>query len=270
VRKLKSRYGLTKPPFTKDVPIEESYSFPERDATLTRLKAAIKGRSCGVLTGEPGTGKTFVLRALEDELTSGRFRVTYIHNSTVNLRDFYRQLSMALGLEPRATPSALFRTIRNNIEEVSSQKVHPVLLLDEAHLAPIDVLGHLHILLNFERDSKPLLSLLLVGLPGLRDRLARNALASLAARLPVRTVLEPLSVEQTGEYVAHRLRVAGCEEEVFSEEAVLLLAEATGGVMRKLDVLASTALEVACGGKSKLIDGPVVQEAVKLCAEALV
>jgi type II secretory pathway predicted ATPase ExeA len=196
--------------------------------------------------------------------------VTYVHNSTVNLRDFYRQLSQVLGLEPRATPSALFRSIRSQVEEISAQKVHPILVIDEAHLTPVQVLEHLHILLNFDRDSKPLLSLVLVGLPGLRDRLARNVLASLAARLPVRAHLDPLDPEQTGAYLRHRLETAGCVEEVFAEDAVLLIAEATGGVMRRIDVLASNALEVACGGRSRLVDASTVQEAVKLCAEALV
>lgn len=269
-RKLKNRYGLTKDPFSKDVPVDELYLHPGAEAALARLKATLQGRRSGVLTGDPGVGKTFVIRALEANLLESRFRVTYVHNSTVNLRDFYRQLSQLLGLEPRSTPSALFRAIRTHIEEISAQKVHPVLVLDEAHLTQVQVLEHLHILLNFDRDSKPLLSLVLVGLPSLRDRLQRNVLASLAARLPVRAHLEPLDAERTGAYVRHRLEAAGCVEEVFAEDAILLIAEATGGVLRKVDVLASTALDVVCNGRSKLVDASVVEEAVKLCAEALV
>lgn len=268
-RKVRNRYALTKDPFTKDVPVEELFESP-REQALTRLKAAIHGRSSAAVTGESGTGKTFLFRALEASLPPGRYRLTYVHNSTVNLRDFYRQLSSMLGLEPKATPSALFREVRNHIEELSEQSVHPVLALDEAHLAPVDVLGHLHILLNFHRDSKPFLSLLLIGLPQLRERLARNTLSSLAARIPTRVHLDPLDPDQVRGYLRHRLEKAGSKDEVFAEDAVLLLAEATGGVMRKIDVLAATALEVSCESKSKLVDASVVQEAVRLCAEALV
>jgi len=224
-RKLKSRYGLTKDPFSKDVPVDELYVHPGAEAAVARLKATVQGRRSGVLTGDPGVGKTFVIRALEAKLLESRFRVTYVHNSTVNLRDFYRQLSQVLGLEPRATPSALFRAIRTHIEEIAAQKVHPVLVIDEAHLTQVQVLEHLHILLNFDRDSKPLLSLILVGLAHLRDRLQRNVLASLAARLPVRAHLEPLGTDLIGAYLRHRLENAGCVEEVFSEDAVLLIAE---------------------------------------------
>lgn len=270
-RRVRTRYGLAKDPFTKDVPESELFSSPAIEAVVARLKAAIHGRSSAVLTGESGTGKTFVERALEAKLTPGKVRVTYVHNSTVNLRDFYRQLSAALGLEPKATPSALFRAIRSHIEEVSAQSVHPVLVIDEAHMAQVEVLAHLHILLNFNRDSKPLLSLLLIGLPGLRDRLTRNALASLAARLPVRAHLEPMPPDKVGEYLRHRMKAAGSQEDVFAEDGVLVAAEATGGVMRKLDVLGQTALELASeAGKSKLVDASVMQQAVKVCGEAIV
>jgi general secretion pathway protein A len=270
-RRIQNRFGLTKDPFTKDVPIEELFIHPGLEQVITRIKAGIEGRASAVLTGEAGTGKTFCLRAVESKLPAGRYRLTYIHNATVNLRDFYRQLSTALGLEPKATPAALFRNVSAHLEEVATaQKLRPLVVLDEAHLLPIQVLQNLHILLNFDRDSKPLLSLLLLGLPELRERLTRNVLSSLAARLPIRVVLSPLDAEQTGEYLRCRMRHAGCGQDVFSEEAVLLIAEATGGVLRKIDVLARTSLEVLSQGRSKVVDGQAVQSAVQQCAEAIV
>lgn len=271
LRKTQNRYNLTKDPFGKAVSVDELMELPGVLEARTRLKAALEGRSCAVLTGDAGVGKTFVLRALEAELPAGRYRLTYIHNATVNQRDFYRQLSEALGLEPKASASALFRMVHAHIEELASaQRLHPVLMLDEAHLLSLHVLAHLHILLNFQRDSAPFLSLVLVGLPELRDKLARNVLASLSARLPVRVHLGGLDAQQVGEYLRHRMHSAGCEQEVFSEEAVLLIAQATGGSMRKINNLASSALEVAAGARSQLIDAGVIQEAVKLCAESLV
>lgn len=271
LRKVLSRYGLTKPPFSKEVPPEELFDANGLQAATRTLQAALEGKTSAVLTGDSGVGKTFVFRALEAKLPPGRYRITYIHNSTVNLRDFYRQLSAALGLEPKATPAALFRLVHAHIEDLATaQKVRPVVVLDEAHLLPIPVLGHLHILMNFHRDSKPLLSLLLLGLPELRQRLMRNVLSALAARLPVRVHLEPLDAERTGTYLRHRLAAAGATQEVFSEDATLLIAEATGGVLRKIGILATTSLELAGQAKSSIVDGSIVQEATKRCAEALV
>ena len=271
MRKTLSRFSLTHAPFSKDVPPEELFESPGHKAAVRTLQAAVEGKASAVLTGEPGVGKTFALRALEAKLPAGRYRITYIHNSTVNLRDFYRQLSVALGLEPKATPAALFRLVHAHIEDLAvAEKVRPIVVLDEAHLLPVAVLGHLHILLNFHRDSRPLLSLLLLGLPELRDRLTRNILASLSARLPVRVHLDPLDAEQTGLYLRHRMAAAGCTQEVFSEDATLLIAEATGGVLRKIGTLATASLELGGQAKSSIIDGSIVQEAIQKCAEALV
>lgn len=269
ISKVLGRFGLTKDPFTKDVPVEELLEHDTAERALKRLKAAIEGRSSAVLTGEPGTGKTFVLRALEEQLPPSRFRVTYLHNSQVNTRDFYRQLSVLLGLETKATSEALFRMISRHLEETSLSKVHPVIAFDEAQLLPVRVLEQLPVLLNFQRDSKPFVSVLLIGLPELRDRLRRNVLSSLAARLPVRVHLEPVQGEDVAAYLRHRLRAAGCTREVFGEEAMLLIAEATGGALRKIDVVAGHALEVATEGKSAIVDAAVVEEAIKRCGEAL-
>ena len=131
------------------------------------------------------------------------------------------------------------------------------------------MLESLHVLLNFRMDSRAFLSVVLIGLPELRDRLSRNILASLSTRLPVRVHLDPLEVDQVGAYLADRMKTAGCDQEVFSEEAVLCIREATGGALRKINVLAQHCLEVACNGKGSIVDGSTVQAAVKLCAEAL-
>lgn len=269
MNKVYSRFGLTKDPFTKDVPVDELFEHDSAEGAVKRLKAAIQGRSSAVLTGEPGTGKTFVLRALEEKLPHSRYRVSYIHNSHVNYRDFYRQLSVVLGLEPKATSEALFRMISRNLEETALSKVHPVILFDEAQLLPVRVLEQLPVLLNFQMDSKPFLSVVLIGLPELRDRLRRNVLSSLAARLPVRVQLDSLGAQDVTAYLQHRLRAAGCTKEVFGEEAVLLIAEASGGALRKIDVVAAHTLEEATEGKSSIVDAAVVERAIKRCAEAL-
>jgi general secretion pathway protein A len=270
MRKVLNRYGLSRLPFSKEVPADELFPCPRNQDVGARLKAAVEGHASAVLTGEVGVGKTFLLRALQRELNPSRYRVTYIHNAKVSSRDFYRQLSTALALEPKAHPSALFRQVQAHVEELADeQKIHPTLLLDEAHLLPTSVLECLHVLLNYRMDSRAFLSVILIGLPELRDRLARNILASLSTRLPVRVHLDPLEADQVAAYLSHRMKTAGCSQEVFSEEAVLCIREATGGLLRKINVLAQHCLEVACKGKGSLVDGGTVQAAVRICAEAL-
>ncbi len=270
MRAMMNRFGLARLPFTKEIAAEDLFEANGHADAITRLSAAVEARASAVLTGEAGVGKTCLLRGLEHRLNPARYRVTYLHHATVSPRDFYRQLSMALGLEPRAYPSAMFRRLQAHIEELADQqKVHPVLLLDEAQLMPNAMLEQLHILLNYRMDSRGFLSVILVGLPELRQRLARNLLASLSARLPVRVHLEPLAAQQVDGYLRHRMKAAGSTQEVFSEDAVLCIREATSGVLRKIDVLAQHCLDVVAGGKGSLVDGGVVQEAVRHCAEAL-
>jgi len=270
MRTLMNRFGLAQAAFTKEVATEDLYEIPTQMDAIARLNAAVEARASAVLVGESGVGKTCVLRGLERALNPARARITYLHHANVSPRDFYRQLSSALGLEPRSHPSAMFRQVQAHIEDLADeQKVHPVLLLDEAQLIPLSMLEQLHLLLNFRMDSRAFLSVILVGLPALRERLARNLLESLSTRLPVRIHLEALDVEQLSGYLQHRMRIAGCAQEVFSEDAVLSIREATGGVLRKVDILAQHCLEAANRGKGTLVDGGLVLDAVRQCAEAL-
>src|SRR5437016_12325523 len=158
--KMLSTYGLTRLPFSKDIPTSEMLDTEALQAAPERLKAALEGRASAVVTGDSGSGKTCLLRAMEEDLPQGRYRLHYVHNATVNRRDFYRQLSIGMGLEPRSNFAALFTGVSQYIEETASQhKLRYVLFLDEAQLLPIQVLDQLHLLLNFQKDSKAWLSI---------------------------------------------------------------------------------------------------------------
>jgi general secretion pathway protein A len=157
-----------------------------------------------------------VLRALRHRLLpSAGFRLTYCHNATLGRRDFYRQLCTALGLAPSATAAALFHAVTTHVEELGREKLHPVFLLDEAHLLHQDTLDHLHILMNYEWDRRALLSLVLIGLPELEKRLMVGRNRPLYSRLSRRLSLGALTPEDTGEYVRTRLAKAGVSREVF-------------------------------------------------------
>ena len=270
MNKLLSTYGLAREPFTKDIAPSDMMQTDLLQDALQSLKAAIEGRTSAVVTGDSGSGKTCLLRALEEDLPQGRYRLHYAHNSTVNRRDFYRQLSIGMGLEPHSSFAALHQSVSQHIQELASHhKLRVIVMLDEAHLLSIQVLEQLHILLNYEKDSKPWLSLILVGLPDLRETLKRNVLASLTARMPIRVHLQPLDADQVKLYIRHRMNTAGCRRDVFSDDALLLMSKATGGIMRRLDVLGDQCLIAALKSKSNIVDAAVVQKAIQACGEAL-
>src|SRR5690606_38591115 len=104
-----SHFGLRTAPFSKEIEDGALWLPASKQAVVDELVSALEQRQCVVLTGEPGVGKTSVLRAVRHRIgQSSRFQLTYCHNATLGRRDFYRQVCVALGLRASATAAALF------------------------------------------------------------------------------------------------------------------------------------------------------------------
>ena len=262
-------FGLKDAPFSKEIPDAQLWLPPSKQAVVESLLEALDERASVLLVGEPGVGKTCVLRALRHRIPQAGFRLTYCHNATLGRRDFYRQLCVALGLSPSATAAAVFYAVSTHVQDLAKDRVHPVFLLDEAHLLHQDTLNHLHILLNYEWDSRALLSLVLVGLPELHDQLAMRRNRSLYSRLHHRLEIGPLTTEDTAEYLRMRLARAGCERELFPAESVKLLHDATVGAMRDIDRLAATAIREAARRKRRLVEAEVVTRVIDADTRAM-
>ena len=254
-----SFFNLREPPFSKEIADSDLWLPPSKQTLVDELVEALGNRDSILLTGDPGVGKTCVLRALKSRLPEAGFRLTYCHNATLGRRDFYRQLCHALGLTPSATAAALFYAISNHVQDLGRDRLHPVFLLDEAHLLHQDTLEHLHILLNYGWDSRSLLSLVLIGLPELADRLALRRNRSLSSRIHHRFTLDPLTLDDSAAYIALRLQRAGCDRDVISPDAIAALHSAAGGVLRDLDRLAAAALRESAKKKRRLVERDLIE-----------
>jgi len=257
-----SNFGLSCAPFSKEISDADLWLPPSKLSRVEELEEALRERASVLLVGDPGFGKTCVLRALRQRLPQAGFRLTYCHNATLGRRDFYRQLCLALGLPAAATAAAVFYAVSTHVEHLGKERIHPVFLLDEAHLLHQDVLEHLHILLNYEWDSRALLSLVLVGLPELEERLSLRHNRSLYSRISCRLRVEPLTAEDTCEYVRYRLKRAGCERELFTSDCLAMMHEAANGSLRDVDRLATAALREAARRKKKLVERDVLARVV--------
>ncbi len=222
------------------------------------LYEALEQRMQVLLVGESGVGKTCVLRALRSRLPQAGFRLIYCHNATLARRNFNRQLCLALGLAPSATAADVFYAVSTHVKALSCERIHPVFLLDEAHLLHQDTLNHLHVLLNYEWDSRALLSLLLVGLPELKDRLELRKNRLLHSRIHCRLSIDPMTADDTADYVRLRLRRAGCERDLFAPDALALLHQLASSSLREIDRLAPAALREAARRKKKLVERDVL------------
>lgn len=260
-------FELRGEPCSKEVDEADLWLPPTRSDLVAEILAALTGRGSVLLLGEPGVGKTCVLRALRHRVgPSSGLRLTYCRNATLGRRDFYRYLSHALSLAPTASAAQLFLQVEMHIQNLSREKLHPVFLLDEAHLLHPDMLAHLHILLNHDWDAKALLSLVLVGLPELEPKLLSKANRSLLSRIHHRFLVEPTTVEDTAAYVRHRLEQAGSAREIFTEEALTALHEASRGALRDIDRLVTAALREAARRKRKSVEKAQIEKAAEhLC-----
>jgi general secretion pathway protein A len=254
-----SFFGFSTAPFAKEIGDADLWLPPSKQDVVDGLCEAAEERECALVLGDPGLGKTCVLRAVRHRLPQAEYRLTYCHNATLGKRDFYRQLCLAMGLSPSATAAAVFYAVSSHIQELGKERLHPVFLLDEAHLLHPDTLDHLHILLNYEWDSRALLSLFLIGLPELLDRLALRRHRSMLSRIHRRFVLGPLTREDTADYLRTRLRLAGCDREIFALDTIALLHDHAGGALRDIDRLATAALREAARKKRKTVDAETLQ-----------
>lgn len=257
------KFGLLFSPFAKDIPDTDLWMPSKRVSIVEQIVDAIKSHEHVLLVGEPGVGKTCILRSIRNQLPVSDFRLTYCHNATLGRRDFYRHICMAMNIPTKATAAGVFFAIANQVQELGREGVHPCFLLDEAHLLREDVLQHLHVLANYQWDSKPLLSLALVGLPELWPKLQLSSNRSLWSRIHCRVNIGDPDPEDTVEYVEERISRAGGNPGLISSDAFTMLHEATGGRLRDIDRVATASLRRAARRNLKRVDRELINDVVR-------
>ncbi len=258
---LEAYYSLTHSPFSKETSVSfASKGFSEAKARLQYLQ---KVKGIGLLTGEPGAGKTFVLRSFADGLNSSLFKVIYFPLSTGTVMDFYRGIVSGLGEEPRYRKVELFEQLQSRIYSLyKDKKITPVFVLDEMHMAPNKMLLDLGLIFNFRMDSWNPFVLILSGLPSLQNRLNLASSQPLNQRIVMRYGLEPLDKEEVKYYIEHHLQEAGVKHPIFNEEALEAIASLSQGWPRVVNNLCLNCLLLGAQAKKELID----EEMVRLAA----
>ena len=238
-------FGLEENPFLPVSRTPPPFSSKELNEALAHFLYALKNREgFFLLVGEVGTGKSTAIRAMLSALAPDTPRALVRHTS-LDARELLEEVLRRFGLEAEGTESKPALIARLERFLVSSTAGDPaVLIVDEAHLLSSAALEELRLLSNLKQDDRPLLQICLVGQPELLNRLRQRPMRPLRQRIAVRYVAGALSREETGEYIAHRLRTAGAllPQGIFSPAAVQQVHEMTQGLPREINVVAGQAM----------------------------
>jgi type II secretory pathway predicted ATPase ExeA len=173
---LRHFYGLKKDPFPQNVPVKDLYPLPALAPLKQRVFFAIQQKAISVITGDVGSGKSTSLRYVSSQCHQSEYHIIPVVGGEYGLMELYRLILMAFGIEFHSYQiSFMIQKIREQIQEIASRKVTPILIIDEAHLFKRNVFTQLHTLTQFEFDSKPVMPMILCGQDGLMDNLMLSA-----------------------------------------------------------------------------------------------
>ena len=252
-------YSFSDIPFLKEIPYNklfESFSFKEGLARMEYLK---KSRGIGLIIGESGSGKTSIIRAFTGNLNNSLYKVVYFPLSTVSPNDFYRGLLYGLGETPKSRKVDMFGQIQAAILTLyQNQKITPVIILDEMHLASSSFLDDISLLFNFYMDSENPYILCLIGLPHLMDRLRLMQFQPLEQRIILRHRHRALLPEEVQAYIEHHLKLAGSDVSIFKPSAIEAIAAKSSCLPRVINNITTHSLIYGATKNLKTIDEEVV------------
>ncbi len=256
-------FGLGRKPFSKTP--DPEFLFPSRQhaEALARLSHALEEREVAVLTGEVGAGKTTLSRALVDAFAD-RCRFSFVVHPALPPAQLLGAVAGGFGLRPGRRKADVFAALADHVARLDAEGTFAVVVVDEAQLLPgRAAFDELRLLTNLAADDRALVGLVLMGQPELRGRVREKGGEAFAQRVGVAYHLGPLDLEETGSYIVHRLAVAGRAEPLFDAGGVAAVHRHSGGVPRRVNQLAASALLEGFVREAASISAEVVEAAAE-------
>ncbi|HRE15069.1 MAG TPA: AAA family ATPase, partial [Usitatibacteraceae bacterium] len=240
-------FGLREAPFRITPHTEFFFAGANRGATLEALVYAITaGEGLVKVTGEVGTGKTMLSRVLMERLPETVVTL-YLAVPSLTRDEMLIAIASELGIATDgASTTQLLRSLQQKLVELHAGGRQVVALIDEAHAMPLPTLEEIRLLSNLETGTEKLLQIVLFGQPELDEHLALPNMRQLKERITHAFLLDPLPARDIRDYINFRLRAAGYHgPDLFGPEALRIIAEASEGLTRRINIYADKTLLAA-------------------------
>jgi len=262
MHQYQQHFGLKHIPLAKNTPtlwMNESLTLLKE-----RFDSLLHTPGIGLLTGEPGTGKTAALRHITQELNPHQYQVLYLAETQFTSFDIYRQLALMLGLVPNHRFAQLMRDIKNHIKDRFEHKRNlPILIIDEAQNLPADFFHGFPSFLNYAFDAKDMMTVWFVGHPILTNIIDRAIHMALASRIQVRHQLHPfIEREPFKALIEYAFKEAGAQANLLSDSGIELLRVASQGRPRNVHRILVGAMRLAAKEGAHHLADDVLQQAV--------
>lgn len=238
-------FGLERRPFRLTPDPDFYYESRTHKKAMAYLSYGIaQGEGFIVVTGEIGSGKTTLAAELGRRIDSARLTLAVIASTRLEGDDLLAMVARSFGIAAEGLAKA---TLLDRIEAFLAAEAEAgkraLLVVDEAQNLPRSALEELRLLSNFSAGGRALIQIVLLGQPEFRDRLAEEGMEQLRQRVIASHHLGPVGADEIGGYIAHRLGQAGWEgRPVFADEALAAVHEASGGIPRRINRIASRLL----------------------------
>lgn len=260
-------FNLNRAPFSQSVPEENLYMSPSFKDALARLNFAVNNNQFAVLSGPVGCGKSTVLRALASTLDHEKFHCLYISESNLTPRWLYTVPLRQMGITPKFYVNDVKRQLHDALSmEAKVKHKRIVMIIDEAHLMNVyrcqETLEEIRFLLNCDYDSGNPLSLILCGQNELWELLNKDSSEAIAQRIDIIARLTPMDLHDVSGYIDAHLRYAGTSADLFSAQAVEVIASVSGGIPRIINKICLHALIGASAAQSKMITEENIRQVI--------
>lgn len=260
----RNHFGLLRKPF--ELSPDSSIFFlgeTHKEAWAVLKHGVVSDKGFLLFTGGVGTGKTTLINVLSKTLENPGYLCVF-SNPTLEIDEFFYFFAARLGLLFDGNKEKFLVIFKKLLEECKKTNRKVLLIIDEAHALPTDLLEEMRLLVNMAAEVTNVLSIFLVGQPELLSRLNEKQLSPLSQRIAVRYHLNRLSKEDALQYVLFRLNRSGAKNNnLFTEKALYLIYDATGGNPRQINILCDNALLEAFSRDRIEVDDNIIRECVE-------